>query len=362
MAFNDLPTSQQSVQLLQRSLERGRLGHAYLFGGNELGALETIARTLAKTLNCERPVRKDGAAVDCCDQCLSCQKIEHGNHADVHWVRPESKSRIITVAQMRDLMREIQLKPKESKYKVAVLVAADRFRVEGANAFLKTLEEPPPDSVITLLTTEPQRVLETIVSRCLRLSFGQGGSRVLEPAQREWLSTFSEIAARQEKSLMGRYRLVDVLLQKLTALRAGIEQTLAARSPLEKYQDVEKNLAERWEDELSASIEAEYRRQRSDLLGVLHWWLRDVWVQTLHLANGNHNAPGESEAAASKPTSREASLLSFPEFNGSRQVAQRLSVDKALENLEVIDQLQRWLGSNVQEALALEVGFLKLHL
>src|SRR5271166_5369821 len=119
MAFKDLSPSRQSLQLLRRSLERGRLAHAYLLTGNQLDALEAIARTLAKTLNCDHPARKGTAAVDCCDRCLSCQKIEHWNHPDVHWVRPESKSRIITIAQMRDLMREIQLKPKESRYKIA---------------------------------------------------------------------------------------------------------------------------------------------------------------------------------------------------------------------------------------------------
>jgi len=147
MAFKDLAASQQSVELLQRSLERGRLAHGYLFSGNDLDTLEAIARNLAKTLNCQHPVLKAGAPVDCCDHCAACAKIEHWNHPDVHWVRPESKSRIITIAQMRELMREIQLKPTESRNKVAVVVAADRLRAEGANAFLKTLEEPPPDSV-----------------------------------------------------------------------------------------------------------------------------------------------------------------------------------------------------------------------
>src|SRR6185436_20381512 len=135
MAFKDFPRHTQGVQLLQRSLERGRLAHAYLFSGHELSELEAIARTLAKTLNCEQPLRKGGIAVDCCDQCLACRKIEHLNHADVHWVRPESKSRIITVDQVRELMREIQLKPNEAGYKVATLVAADRLKVEAANAF-----------------------------------------------------------------------------------------------------------------------------------------------------------------------------------------------------------------------------------
>ena len=119
--------------MLQRSLERGRLAHAYLFTGHELGELEAIAQTLAKTLNCQQPVRgQNGVAIDCCEQCVNCRKIAHGNHADVHWVRPESKSRTVSVDQMRQLMHEINLKPTEAEYKVAVIVAADRLNVQGA--------------------------------------------------------------------------------------------------------------------------------------------------------------------------------------------------------------------------------------
>src|SRR6266699_4239749 len=89
MAFKDFRDQQPGLPLLQRSLERRRLAHSYLFAGGQLTELEGLARTLAKTLNCRQPIKKAGAAIDCCDLCLSCQKIEHLNHADVHWVRPE---------------------------------------------------------------------------------------------------------------------------------------------------------------------------------------------------------------------------------------------------------------------------------
>src|SRR5580692_3362505 len=116
MAFADFPEQEQVVALLQRSLERGRLGHAYLFTGHQLGELEALARTLAKTLNCREPKRRapDGPAIDCCDACANCRKIDGANHPDTHWVRPESKSRIITVEQMRELMQVIFLKPNEA--------------------------------------------------------------------------------------------------------------------------------------------------------------------------------------------------------------------------------------------------------
>src|ERR1039457_382440 len=98
MSFKDFPEQQQGVQLLQRSLERGRLAHAYLFAGHQLEELETVAGTLAKTLGCRQPIRGgNGVPIDCCDRCVNCLKIDAGNHADVYWVRPESKSRVITV-------------------------------------------------------------------------------------------------------------------------------------------------------------------------------------------------------------------------------------------------------------------------
>jgi DNA polymerase-3 subunit delta' len=338
MSFKRLP-EQQGVQLLQRSLARGRLGHAYLFTSDQVEELESLARTLAKTLNCLNPVKQNGAAVDCCDECNSCRKIDGDTHADIHWARPESKSRQITVEQMRELMREIQLKPAEAQFKVAVIVSADRLNVQAANAFLKTLEEPPQKSVIVLLSTEPSRLLETILSRCLRVNFSGNNQRALASAEAGWLEKFSALASEQ-KTLMGRYRLADLVLQRLGEIRASVDEALAVRSPLQKYEDIEKDLREKWEEELAAAVEAEYRRRRADLLLLVQYWLRDVWLHTL---------------AAGKE------LLNFPKISGAQAVAGKLSPRQALENLQVMDETQRMLHTNVQEALALEVGLLKLH-
>jgi DNA polymerase-3 subunit delta' len=341
MAFKSFPEPTPGVQLLQRSLARGRLGHAYLFTGHQLEELERLARTLAKTLNCQKPVKKGGVAIDCCDECPSCRKIDNETHVDIHWARPESKSRIVTVEQTRELMREIQLKPTEAEYKVAIIAAADRLNTQAANAFLKTLEEPPAKSVLILLSTEPQRILETILSRCLRLNFSTEAGRSLDAAQAEWLARFGALAADRQKSLLGRYRLLDVLLQKLAEIRTGVDEALTARSPLQRYDDVEKDLRERWEDELTAAIEAEYRRQRADLLLLVQWWLRDVWLRTLAVGGD---------------------LLNFPQMAGAESVAQKITPRQALNNLQTLEQTQRLLHTNVQEALALEVGLLKLHL
>jgi DNA polymerase-3 subunit delta' len=249
---------------------------------------------------------------------------------------------VITIDQMRDLMQTVHLKPLEAEYKVAVIAAADRLNAQAANAFLKTLEEPPQKSVLILLSTDPQQILETILSRCLRLDFAGENTLGLNADQMAWLISFTDLAADEQIGILGRYRLLGILQKKLAQTKSDIESTLAARSPLERYEDADPSLRAKWEEELAAAIEAEYRRQRTDLLRVLLYWLRDVWLQTLAVAGAR---------------------LLFPQLaSRTQKCAQRLSTNQAMENLEVLERTQRLLESNVQEALALEVGLLKLSL
>jgi len=166
----------------------------------------------------------------------------------------------------------------------------------------------------------------------------------------EWLTAFSDMASAEEKSLISRYRLMDVLLQKLNATKASIEESLTAKSPLQRYDDVEKDLRDKWEDELTAAIEAEYRRQRTDLLAIVQRWLRDVWLTSIATRNTQQATRSASE------------LLNFPDLSSTSRIAKRISAQDAVENLQIIESIQRLLHTNVQEALALEVGLLKLHL
>jgi DNA polymerase III subunit delta' len=343
MSFTDFPAQQQVIQLLQRSLERRRLGNAYLFSGSDLDELEGVARSLAKTLNCLEPRRgAGGTAIDCCDACLPCRKIDHGNHGDVHWVRPEAKTRVVKVEAMRDLIREVNLKPVEAEHKVAIIAGADRMNASSANAFLKTLEEPPARSVLILLSTDPQHLLETILSRCLRLSFAGSPLRPLDSEQRAWLEAFAQMAGEGRQGLLGRYQLLGTLAAHLSARKDALTTDLEAKSPLNQYSDLEPDMRDRMEEELKAAIESEYRRQRADLLAALQWWLRDVWLLALKCDH---------------------TMLACPALAAhSEKVAGRIQPEAALKNLDAIEETQRILHTNVQEALALEVGLLKLAL
>ena len=343
-------TSQKNViERLQRSLESGRLGHAYLFVGQDLGELEKVGRVLAQTLNCQGSTLAEPVA-DACGKCISCRKIANDNHPDVMTVKPESKMRQVKIGQIirrpssppRVLHELIYQKPVEGGYKVALLVAADRLNTDAANAFLKSLEEPPDRTVFILLSTEPERVLETIRSRCLRLRFAGDGGQAFSQPELDWVKEFAHMAAENDKGLFGRYRLLDSLLRCLAEVNQSIETEVGQASPLSQYDEVPSELRDQWETENKAAIMAEYRLRRSSFLAALQGWLRDVWLQT-------HGASGGLEF--------------FSDLSESTHiVARRLTHHDAEENLQIIEQTQLTLHTNVGELLALETGLMKLKL
>jgi DNA polymerase III subunit delta' len=327
---------------LERALERGRLGHGWLFSGPDEAALAATARHLAALLVCARPPRRaaNGLPLAACGACAACRRVARDEHPDVAWVRPESKTRLVRVEQVRELIRLMQLKPAEAPHKLGIVAAAHRMNEEGANTFLKTLEEPPPRTVLVLLATEPDRLLETIRSRCQRLALPDTGGNAATGA--EWLAGFAAAADAAGRSLLDRYRLLDVLLAHLKATRERVAADLGAQSALERHEDLDPGVRDQLEGELAAAVEGEFRRRRGEALAALEWWLRDVWLLCLGQAEG---------------------LLSLPALAPhSRAVAQRLQPADADANLATLAEAQRLLHTNVQDALVLEVALLKLKL
>lgn len=163
MSFSDIIGHVHNIRVLQRSIERGRLHHAYIFSGPEGVGKRLIALSLAKALNCM------DMETDFCGCCVSCKKIEAGNHPDVKIVEPDGQQ--IKIDQIRELQRDLQFRPFEGKKRVFIIDEADRMGLPASNSLLKTLEEPPRDSILILITANFHSILPTIVSRCQRLSF-----------------------------------------------------------------------------------------------------------------------------------------------------------------------------------------------
>jgi len=149
-----------AVRLLQRALGREDFSHAYLFTGPPGVGKMTLARALAQALLCQR----EGSHP--CGECRACRLVASGTHPDLHLVQPETASGRLSIAQVRELGRQLALTPNLGRHRVAILADFDRATPSAANALLKTLEEPPGYVVLILLAPDADSLLPTIVSRC----------------------------------------------------------------------------------------------------------------------------------------------------------------------------------------------------
>jgi DNA polymerase-3 subunit delta' len=182
MSFKAIKGQDKPIHILQCYIEQSRLEGGYLFIGPEGVGKRLVAKTLAKAVNC----LEDG--LDACDRCASCIKIENNRHPDVHIIEDvepeinpvrsttqlntsEKASNGIKIESIRQLQRDISLKPYEGKRKVFIIDNAHKLTAEAQSAVLKILEEPPKGSLIILLSDKPALLFKTIVSRCKMLKF-----------------------------------------------------------------------------------------------------------------------------------------------------------------------------------------------
>ncbi len=155
------------VRQLQSAGESGRVAHAYLFAGPRGVGKTKTAHAFAASLLC-----KSGGS-QACGHCVSCKKFVDGNHPDLSELEPDDKNKsIIKVKAMKDFIQAVHFHPFESDWKVFVIHEADKMNKESANTLLKTLEEPTKNTVMLLVTSKPQQLLPTIMSRCQKIVFG----------------------------------------------------------------------------------------------------------------------------------------------------------------------------------------------
>ncbi len=155
------------IEGFRRVVSRGRLAHAYLFTGPAGVGKRLFATELARALLCERPTGPLAA----CDHCPACLQIDAGTHPDYHFAARPPESLDFPVDLMRDVCAAFTLKSARGRGKVVVIDDADDLNDQAANCFLKTLEEPPPRSLLILVGSGPERQLPTIVSRCQVVRF-----------------------------------------------------------------------------------------------------------------------------------------------------------------------------------------------
>ena len=191
MSFADLIGHQKQLAILRSALISQRLHHAYLFLGPEGVGKRTIAVAYAKAIHCRE--RTD----DFCDRCENCARISDGNHPDVRIIEPFADKKEISIQQIRELERDLNYRSFTGNRKVAIIDPASLLNPASQNALLKTLEEPPADSLIILIAPNSGGLLPTVRSRCLRLAFAPLARREVAG----FLQTQCAIAARDAEFL-----------------------------------------------------------------------------------------------------------------------------------------------------------------
>ena len=170
--FSDTVGQEHVLRALMNALESGRLHHAYLFAGTRGVGKTTIARILAKALNCET-----GVTATPCGECSACREIDEGRFVDLIEVDAASKTK---VDDTRDLLDNVQYAPARGRFKVYLIDEVHMLSKSSFNALLKTLEEPPPHVKFLLATTDPQKLPVTVLSRCLQFNLTRLTPRLIQ--------------------------------------------------------------------------------------------------------------------------------------------------------------------------------------
>ncbi|PZE19183.1 DNA polymerase III subunit delta' [Paenibacillus xerothermodurans] len=163
MSFQSIPGQERVKRILQNSLRTDKVSHAYIFSGPSGTGRRAMAKVFAQAIYCKV------LADDACGECLDCRKVEHGNHPDVHWIRPDGAS--IKIEQIRELQKQLSYRAGASGVKMYVLEDADKMTVQAANSLLKFLEEPSSRVVAVMISDNGQALLPTIRSRAQWVPF-----------------------------------------------------------------------------------------------------------------------------------------------------------------------------------------------
>ena len=312
---------------LKNGVESGRLAHAYIFVGPPRGAALEFVENFLKLLFCESPEKP-------CNTCPSCRKVDAHSHVDTLWIEPQSKSRQIKAEEIRELVRRVAQTSFEGGWKAGVILAADCMNTASANVLLKTLEEPPPRTVLLLVTDAPQALLPTIHSRCQKIVLPVGGAALLQSA---WAEPLMDILQQLPPvNGLAAARLAD----RLHGLFGGLKTEIA--------ESVRENLEEAVEavDEtklkviLEARTSAQLKEVQSEVLSVMTDWQRDV----LMLASG-----------------LDTGQLVFREHGEVlKEQAAMHSKASALAAVQLTEEMSRRLGRNIPEAQVLDEAFRKL--
>lgn len=311
LTFDSVVGQQHIVSTLEHAITEGRLSHAYLFCGPRGTGKTTMARILAKALLCRdaEAARAEGASGCMPDgTCEECELIAEGNHPDVYELDAASRTGVDNVRE--EIINSVNFAPVRGKYKIYIIDEVHMLTTAAFNALLKTLEEPPAHVIFVLCTTDPQKILETILSRCQRFDFHRIGNEDIEHrlsyvCEQEGFDYDDEALAIVARHAKGGMRDALSTLEQLSVFGNGAVHADDARSLLGEVSDqilgeFARAIAERDIAELYGLIRAQVE-EGNDLLELtrdLVAHVRDVYVACVAGARAELFEGGSEQAEA----------------------------------------------------------------
>ena len=311
LTFDSVVGQQHIVSTLEHAITEGRLSHAYLFCGPRGTGKTTMARILAKALLCRNAeaARAEGANGCMPDgTCEECELIAEGNHPDVYELDAASRTGVDNVRE--EIINSVNFAPVRGKYKIYIIDEVHMLTTAAFNALLKTLEEPPAHVIFVLCTTDPQKILETILSRCQRFDFHRIGNEDIEHrlayvCEQEGFDYDDEALAIVARHAKGGMRDALSTLEQLSVFGNGSVHADDARSLLGEVSDqilgeFARAIAERDVAELYGLIRAQVE-EGNDLLELtrdLVAHVRDVYVACVAGARAELFEGGAEQAEA----------------------------------------------------------------
>lgn len=311
LTFDSVVGQQHIVSTLEHAITEGRLSHAYLFCGPRGTGKTTMARILAKALLCRNAeaARAEGASGCMPDgACEECELIAEGNHPDVYELDAASRTGVDNVRE--EIINSVNFAPVRGKYKIYIIDEVHMLTTAAFNALLKTLEEPPAHVIFVLCTTDPQKILETILSRCQRFDFHRIGNEDIEHrlayvCEQEGFDYDDEALAIVARHAKGGMRDALSTLEQLSVFGNGTVHADDARSLLGEVSDqilgeFSRAIADRDVAELYGLIRAQVE-EGNDLLELtrdLVSHVRDVYVACVAGARAELFEGGSEQAEA----------------------------------------------------------------
>ena len=311
LTFDSVVGQQHIVSTLEHAITEGRLSHAYLFCGPRGTGKTTMARILAKALLCRNAeaARVEGASGCMPDgTCEECELIAEGNHPDVYELDAASRTGVDNVRE--EIINSVNFAPVRGKYKIYIIDEVHMLTTAAFNALLKTLEEPPAHVIFVLCTTDPQKILETILSRCQRFDFHRIGNEDIEHrlsyvCEQEGFDYDDEALAIVARHAKGGMRDALSTLEQLSVFGNGSVHADDARSLLGEVSDqilgeFSRAIADRDVAELYGLIRAQVE-EGNDLLELtrdLVAHVRDVYVACVAGARAELFEGGSEQAEA----------------------------------------------------------------